>query len=582
MRQALLGFFGVASLVLACEEPRVALTPGSGSTSSVTSGAANPSSGNTELVLIHTADLHSHLFPEPTLISKADAARGLGSYAEVDAVGGFARVATLVRRERQSAARSLYLDSGDLIEGTAAFTAFGGEPELRAMTALRPDAVALGNHDLDPGAADFVDKHRRFADFPLLAANYTAPGTAFGRTITASVKLNANGVRVGVIGVANPTSPGGLDGPDNTYGIVLAPTADAVQAAIDALRPSVDLIVAITHLGLDADEAMISATTGLDIVLGGHQHLTIDAPIERMDCGPKLQAERGCAERRVILVHSGALGRYVGRVRLTLAPATSASDGEDGLEVVSAEHTLVPVSASVPDDPAIASLLEPYRARLTAAGFDTPLAFALGPVQRYGVTGGDSPLGNLIADAIRARAGADFAILNTTGIRADLPPGVLTKSAFVSALPFADTLSVLSITGAQLSALLDKQAQVAKSRGCESPLQISGFTWVINCPTNGDATSTLATAATSTTQPTASLRALDPAALYSVVTTDYLADGGSGFDALSEVSSRRELALGPLDVLLDAVATQPSCAQSELPCLDPGVLRDGRIAVVAD
>jgi 5'-nucleotidase / UDP-sugar diphosphatase len=580
MHSALLGFFGVASLAFACEGPRVVLTAGSGSTSTVPSGASS-SSGKTELVLIHTADLHSHLFPEPTLIGKADAARGLGVYAEVDAVGGFARVATLVHRERQAAVHALFLDSGDLIEGTAAYTAFGGEPEMRAMSALQPDAVALGNHDLDPAVSEFVDKHARFAHFSLLAANYTAPGTAFGRTFTASIKLNANGLRVGVIGVANPTSPGGLDSPDNTYGIVLAPTADAVQIAIDALRPSVDLIVAITHLGLDADEAMISATSGLDVVLGGHQHLTIDEPIDRTDCGPKLQAERGCAPRRVILVHSGALGRYVGRVRLTLAAGASGAGAEDGLEVVSAEHTLLPVSASVPDDPALAALLEPYRARLTAAGFDTPLAFALGPVQRYGVTGGDSPLGNLIADAVRARAGTNFAILNTTGIRADLPPGVLTKSAFTSALPFADTLSVLSITGAQLRTLLDKQAQVAMSRGCESPLQVSGFTWGIRCPASGAAISTLA-AATSTPQPVAAPLALDPTAVYSLVTTDYLADGGSGFEALTEVSARRELELDPLDVLLDAVAALPPCAQSELPCLDPGVLRDGRVAITAD
>jgi 5'-nucleotidase / UDP-sugar diphosphatase len=570
MRKLWLGGWGVASLLLACEEPHVMRSAGSGSSS-----ASTP--GQIELVLIHTADLHSHLFPEPTLISKADATRGLGTSAEVDAIGGFARVATLVRGVRQTAAHSLYLDSGDLIEGTAAFTAFDGEPEMRAMSALEPDAVALGNHDLDPGAADFVTKHRQFATFPVLAANYSAPGTDFGRTFTGSITLNANGIRIGVIGVANPTSPGGLASDDNPFGIALAPAASAVQTAIDTLRPSVDVIVAITHLGLDADEALISATSGLDVVLGGHQHLTIDEPIERMDCGPNLSARRACAPRRVILVHSGALGRYVGRVDLTLAPAEASSS--DGLEVVSAKHTLLPVSASVPDDPAIGALLEPYRARLASAGFDTPLAFALGPVERYGVTGGDSSLGNLIADAIRARAGADFALLNTTGIRADLPPGVLTKSAFVSALPFADTLTVLSVSGAQVNTLLSKQAQLAKSRGCESPLQISGFAWTVACPaTSGPAASFVTIAA----QPSGAGHALEPDAIYNLVTTDYLADGGSGFDALTGTEPRRELEVDPLDVLLEAVSALPGCSESPLPCLDPGALRDGRITISAE
>ncbi len=526
-------------------------------------------------MLIHTADLHSHLFPEPTLIGQADADRGLGKYAEVDAIGGVARIATLVRNARQSAPHTLYLDSGDLIEGTAAYTAFGGEPEMRAYSALQVDAVALGNHDLDPGAAGFVNKHRQFATFPVLASNYSAPGTAFGQAFSGFISLAAQGVRVGVIGVANPSAPGGLDEPDNPYGIVLAPMALAVQSAIDELRPSVDVIVAITHLGLDGDEALISATSGLDVVLGGHQHLTLDEALSRDDCGPALQASRGCKRRRVVLVHSGALGRYVGRVDLVLSPAVSdASSGEnDGLEVVSAKHTLLPVSSTVPEDATLGALLEPYRVRLAAAGFDTPIAFALGPVQRYGVTGGDSPLGNLTADAVRRDTGADFAILNTTGIRADLPPGVLTKSAFVSALPFADTLTVLSVTGAQLSSLLDGQANVAKSRGCESPIQISGFSLAITCQ---------ADRATAAARVTASGLPLDPAASYSLVTTGYLADGGSGFDTLRASMARRDLETDPLDVLLDAVSALPACSQSALPCLDPGVLRDGRISVTSE
>jgi len=308
--------------------------------------------------------------------------------------------------------------------------------------------------------------------------------------------------------------------------------------------------------------------------------LTIDEPIERMDCGSALRAKRGCSARRVILVHSGALGRYVGRVDLALSPAKPGTGGaSDGLEVTSATHTLLPVSSGVAEEPALGALLEPYRARLAAAGFDTPLAFALGPVERYGVTGGDSPLGNLIADAIRERAGADFAILNTTGIRADLPPGVLTRSAFVSALPFADTLSLLQVTGAQLNALLEQQAQVAKSRGCESPLQISGFAWSIACPAGaGRAKSGVSAPA----EPSGAGRALDPPAIYTLVTTDYLADGGSGFGALTEAGSRRELEADPLDVLLDSVSERPACAQSALPCLDPGVLRDERIVATAE
>jgi 5'-nucleotidase / UDP-sugar diphosphatase len=548
---------GVALVLLACDTHR---------------GAGSRWTGPVALVLIHTADLHSHLFPEPTLISATDARRGLGESGAVEAIGGFARIATLVSGIRGSNAHTLYLDSGDLIEGTDAFTAFDGEPEMRALSALRVDASALGNHDLDPGVPDFLAKHRQFARFPVLAANFAAPRSGLGGALTPYLVLNAGGVRVGVIGVANETSPGGLDSDNNTYGISLTPVAEAVQDAIDTLRPSVDLVVAITHLGLDADEAMIRATSGLDVVLGGHQHLTIDSPLERYDCGPALRAERGCRERRVVLVHSGAFGRYVGRVDLSLLPAASADSGDapDGLEVVSATHALLPVSDQVKDDPTLAALLEPYRERLASAGFDLPVAFALGPVPRYGDNGGDSPLGNLIADAIRARAQSDVALLNTTGIRADLPPGALTKAELVAALPFGDTLTVLHLSGAELTALFEKQAQLAGARACESPFQGSGFALTIGCR---------AGAASHLQQLSVAGAPVSPSATYSLVTTDYLADSGAGFEAIAQRSKRAALDADPLNVLLDSLSRRPVCGQPALPCLDPNALRDGRISI---
>jgi 5'-nucleotidase/UDP-sugar diphosphatase len=550
-------FLGVALLLLACDAHR---------------DSGSRWTGPVSLVLIHTADLHSHLFPEPTLIGASDARRGLGQSGAVEAIGGFARIATLVAGIRASNAHALYLDSGDLIEGTDAFTAFDGEPELRALSALRVDASALGNHDLDPGVPDFLAKHRQFARFPVLAANYAAPRSGLGGALTPYLVLDAGGVRVGVIGVANETSPAGLTSANNPYGISLSPVAEAVQGAIDALRPSVDVIVAITHLGLDADEAMIRATTGLDVVLGGHQHLTIDSPLARYDCGPALRAERDCHERRVILVHSGAFGRYVGRVELSLAPAASADAGDppDGLEVVTATHSLLPVSNQVEDDPTLAALLEPYRERLSKAGFDSPVAFALGPVPRYGDNGGASPLGNLIADAVRARSESDVALLNTTGIRADLPPGVLTKAAFVSALPFGDTLTVLRLSGAQLTALFAKQAQLAGDRDCESPFQGSGFAITISC--HAGATSHLEQLRVAGTP-------VLPSATYSLVTTAYLADSGAGFEAAAHLSKRSALEADPLDVLLEAVSRRPVCGQPALPCLDPSALRDDRITI---
>jgi 5'-nucleotidase/UDP-sugar diphosphatase len=521
------------------------------------------------LVLIHTADLHSHLFPERQVIDRVDAARGLGRSGELSEVGGFARLASVVGAIRAGARHSLYLDSGDLVEGTAAFNEFGGEPELRALSALGLNAAALGNHDLSAGAEAFANVHREFAEFPVLASNFADNGSELSSALRPSVVLDAQGVRVGVIGVANPSSPSGLTRADNPYAVELVPTASAVQSEIDRLRPQVDVLVALSHLGLEGDQRLIAATTGLDVVLGGHQHLTLDAALERTDCEAALQVERGCTPHPVFLVHSGALGRYVGELDLELTHVADefAKDWRPWV-VAAAEHSLIAVSSELTADPVLAALLEPYRERLAAAGYDTPLAFASETIDRYASDGTDSPLGDLVADAIRERSGADFALLNSTGIRADLPRGELTRAAFVAALPFEDTLTVLTLSGAQLRALFNQQARVASDRDCQTPIQISGLRLEFRC--SGVASSAVARSVSSGRELVASQG-------YTLVTSAYLADGGSGFELSSEASTRRALELDPLDVVLDSVASLPSCAGSPLPCLEPTQLRDHRI-----
>ena len=549
---------GVASWLLACDAPRVARPRDAGPTS---------------LVLVHTADLHSHLFPEPLLIGSADAERGLGKAGQVAAVGGFARIAGIVKAMRAGAEHSLHLDSGDMIEGTATFTQFGGEAELRAFSAIGLDAAALGNHDLDPGAEQFRVMHQQFAEFPVLASNFADNGSELSSALAASALLDAQGLKVGVIGVANPSSPSGLARADNPYGVSLIDTAQAVQKEIDRLRSAADIVVALSHLGLDGDEALIRSTSGLDVVLGGHQHLTLDDALQRTDCGAELRAERACEPRSVVLVHSGALGRYVGEVDLSLIPDAG---GTRRFVVESARHSLVPVSADTPEDASLAALLQPYRAALHDAGFDRPLAFALGPVRRYDSSGGDSALGDLISDAVRASTGADLVLFNSTGIRADLAPGELSRSAFVAALPFSDALVELDVSGAQLRTLFNQQARVASSRDCETPLQISGFSLAFKCSGSGSSASSRVLARDG------SARELDASANYTLVTSAYLADGGSGFELLSRAATRRALDLDPLDLLLQAVSRLPSCSASKLPCLDPSKLRDGRIAIQPD
>src|SRR5260221_5345863 len=109
-------------------------------------------SGRRELSLLHIADLHSHLFPEEIALGARDRSLQLGD-GDTAMAGGAARLATVLDEERLGADVSVTLDAGDLLEGTAGDSLFGGVPEMRVIAPLGVGPEALGNHDLAPGAA---------------------------------------------------------------------------------------------------------------------------------------------------------------------------------------------------------------------------------------------------------------------------------------------------------------------------------------------------------------------------------------------------------------------------------------------
>jgi 5'-nucleotidase len=516
------------------------------------------------------------LFEEPLAIGDADATRGLGALGEVTRVGGAARLSTALGAARLGQTRTLYLDSADFFEGGATFPIFQGEPELRVASALGLDAATVGNHDFALGSAGLAAAHRAFASFPLLAANYEADaGSPLSRELAPWAILNADGLSVGVIGVGYPIdSAGRVDGTDAS-GVTGVATADAVQAAIDWLSPSADLIVALTHQGLDADQALIANTSGLDVVLGGHQHIVTNGALSLLDCGSRLKTGRGCTPRPVTLMHSGAFARYLGVLDLALDDGPQVLSANLGFEVASAKQTVVPLSAAVEQDAAVVSLLEPYRGRLEALGYGDAIAFALGDVTRVPATGGESALGNLTCDAILATSRADFAIINGSGLRGDLASGVWTREDVVRALPFTDPITVIWLTGSEFLALLEEQA--AGASDCQAPLQIAGFELTIDCA--GAVCSGPACSPHGTLQVTKLGRPIDPDGVYSLATTAYLANGGNGFELLSGTAAGEVFEDTPETALIDRVAAFAACAASSLPCVDPATLLDGRLVM---
>ncbi|MBI2390681.1 MAG: bifunctional metallophosphatase/5'-nucleotidase [Deltaproteobacteria bacterium] len=464
------------------------------------------------LTVIHTSDIHSRIFPyqyTPLLPDRnAGLQLGKGPY------GGMARVTHVVRRERARADRSLHIDGGDIFQGAPIFNYYSGEAELRALSETGVDAMVIANHEFDRGVVNVATQIQKWATFPVLAANYwtedpSFPGTSpINSVLRPYTILNVRGLRVAVVGMANLSTLSSIFEQPNRLGILPFKTRDIAQFWVDFLRPQSDLVVFVTHLGLESDEEMIKHTEGIDIVLGGHNHIVVAPPKQVFDCGGT-ETEQGyveipnadgvlekryCKPRRVLLMHSGAFAKFVGRLDVELTDNAEVIDRNVGrpgfydpvnkFEVVAHEMQIFPIDVDVAEDRRMAAMLEPYKFALRDIGnLDLLVGYAPADVRRTASSGGDSQLGNLIATSMWMRLGVqtDFSMTNTTGIRADLPKGPVTLENMFNVFPFDNSITKMQLSGGEILELFDFVARRSKLRGCTSQVQIAGAHLVINC-----------------------------------------------------------------------------------------------------
>ncbi|TKD01991.1 bifunctional metallophosphatase/5'-nucleotidase [Polyangium fumosum] len=578
--------------------------------------------GQTHLTLIHTSDIHSRLYPYNLQLGQVDAGLGLGEALSIANVGGAARISHIVGRERARASRVLHVDGGDCFQGAPVFNFFSGEAEIRALSAMGTDAMLVANHEFDRGALNLGIQLQNWASFPVLAANYlledpAQPGASpLGAVLQPYTVFHLDGLRVGLVGMGNLSSMTSIFDAPNRLGITPLNTVEVAQFYTDLLRPIVDVVVFVTHLGLDVDERMLQNTTGIDVVLGGHNHIVLQPPKRVRDCSAHFDAEvnsyyielndpnaetgkirRYCRPRDVVLSHSGAFAKYVGRLDLVLSndpadfPGASGGESEydpvNGFEVVSKDYRLFPVTEDVPEDPIVLATLEPYAQSLDAlANLDLLVGYARDGSRRFSTSGGDSPLGNMISTAMWLRLGVqtDFSLTNTTGIRADLVPGPVTVEQMYNIFPFDNSISKMQLSGVEVQDLFDFVARRSAGRGCVSQVQIAGARVVINCTQQKtpDSPPGVATniyigarnpkvACTSDAQcPDKGLgscdveagvcwQPFDSLASYELATSNYLAAGGSGFRVLQRNTTQFDTQIQQRDALIDYIRAGEPC-----------------------
>ncbi|MBN1946622.1 MAG: bifunctional metallophosphatase/5'-nucleotidase [Bradymonadales bacterium] len=497
------------------------------------------------LTILHTTDWHSRLLPYDMDVRITD--ENLGLNPDTGPYGGVARLAYLIKRERGNSGRSIYLDSGDPFQGAPIFNVFNGEVEFRAMSLLGVDAMVIGNHEFDAGADNLIEQAKNWANFPLLAANYhyvtprDPQAPSLGDYTAPYSIINREGLVIGVIGVANLSSMTSIGFADNSLNIQPMDQIETTQYYINLLHPHVNLLIALSHAGLTEDHEIIEGTVGLDLVMGGHLHIVLDPPRKVHDA----------SGREVILCHSGAFLKYLGRLDVILE---GREDDPHDFEVVSHRYEIIPIDSLVPEDPDMLRMIEPYMVELRQQ-LDLTRVFGFAPrrMERYGLNGGDSPLGNFVADAIRTRrrVETDFAVNNTLGVRSDIVEGPIILDQTFNVFPFPNTITTMTLSGNEVQELLNYNAQRSAWRGCNTQLQVSGISFVNDCSVSPAVARDIRIHG----EPIASNH------FYTMATNDYIARGGSGFNVLRFNNTQQDTGITVRDAVNDAFLMQPSCLE---------------------
>lgn len=468
--------------------------------------------------ILSTNDTHGQLLPRTF--------RGSGDAL----VGGSAALAAWLSEARRSSECPVFLlSAGDVMQGTAISNLERGASTIEAFNAIGYDAAALGNHEFDWGIEVLRERIQQ-AEFPFLAANVFSKET--GRRpewLAPYVILERGDVRVGVIGLATASTPS-TTRPWIVAGLEFRPIGETLRRIVPEVRAlGVDFVVAVMHAGGfcrenegcsgEAITQLAEIGPAVDYAVTGHTHSYLRT---RVGSIPVSQSRSNTAA--------------FGVERLERTP-----DGivRGGLPVIR-----VPWVDSVTPDPVVAGIVEKYRARVAEVS-ERPLEITLAaPLTRSRGTRTGYGLGRLIADAQRAVAETEIAIMNNGGIRRDLPAGPLNYGDLLMLQPFENVLVRLRLRGDVLLAALEH------ALGANGPdVHVSGLT-IRYDPLGPDGARLVAV----TLEDGAPL---DPSRVYSVTVNDFMAGGGSGFSMLKDANPQDVTGIVDLDALIEYLRSLP-------------------------
>lgn len=518
------------------------------------------------------------------------------------ALGGYVRIL-----REQNRGGVLLLDAGDMFQGTLAANVTEGAVVIEAMNALRYDAAAIGNHEFDYGPVGAVSSTSdpsvdpvgalaariSEAEFPVLAGNVYDARTGRRPAWLKNpgwVLKDVKGVKVALLGLLTPTTPL-VTNPVNVAGLRFAPMApEAQRLAREARAAGAEVVIALTHAGGKCESAKDPRDVSscdptqeifeflralprgtVDLVVAGHTH-----------------AVMGHFVHGTPVIESGGMGRTFSLAELSVDPrtrrvdvaATRLSAGIPVCERIDARLgscdrralkdapavSLIPATfrdRPVVPEPAVALALAPALEKVAELQRRSLGIHNLAPLGRRYES--ESGLGSFFADLLREMEQADVVLLNSGGLRADLPAGELRYGDLYEVFPFDNAIATVTVNGDELRQLVAAAYGARKGVFQQSGLRLT----LGQCP----GPRRLRDVRLADGAP------LEPSRAYRVVMPDFLARGGDGLAPVVTRLASEQIDFGERRALNFRDAVIAYLRQRNAPIQAPG---SGRTQLVAD
>ncbi|XP_046964139.1 apyrase-like [Vanessa cardui] len=475
-----------------------------------------------KLDIVHYNDFHARF--EETTVSYPVCISN-----DTSCLGGYARLYHEIKTLLKDKPDALLLNAGDTFQGTYWYTLLKWNITQRFINLLPNDAHTIGNHEFDDGIAGLAP-YLAALEAPVVVANIdTSLEPALDGLYKPHVILERDGRKIGIFGLITTETKTS----SNAEGVIfLDPIKTAQREAQILTDQGVDIIILLSHCGLDIDKQIASMVgEKIDVIVGGHSHSLLwngKSPSNEYISGPYpvLVRTESNPRHQVLIVTAACFTKYLGNLTVYF-------DDEGHLKDFEGEPVFL--NRSIPEDPDIKALLQPYTDDLHEIVNEV-----VGYVDDEFLTDDcgskECAIGDFFADAFLYST-KELEVSNLTHvsfllrnmIRGSIPKGDITRGEVINALPFTNSVVTFSLLGKYL---IDAFKNCMSTSWVAKPFQgpwmpqVSGMRLKLNL-TNELTVEVLVKEGDDYVP-------LDPEMEYQVTTMSFISKGGNGFDMLSK------------------------------------------------